>query len=435
MRLFSNVKVTIASLFSLALVTGAIVYSSENEEAAGEKEESVALTMWVAPNVTQETFWTSVINEWNSIPGNTPIEFTTVPATGSSEESIMSALTSGNEPDITTNIFSGFAAQLHGLDQLVDLSKLEGYSELIEQRQMQNIITSWDYDGEKPVFPIYINPVMFWWRTDLLKENGFDHTPTSYDEIYALSEKFSIPNEQYAIQLAAGKNWWHRWFDFIAYYNAESGGMQYIENNQATYNNEAGVEVLQFIDHMFTNKWAYYDFDASDSLTTGNVIGAVRGPWDISRYETQYPEILKSIKLGPIPTKNGESEKKTATFADSKGLVLFKTSKMQDDAWEFIRWVYSNPKFDLEWLKATSQPPARGDLTTNPIFSNYYKNHPLAKDISEYVDVAIPAAAITDTISVQRSMTQMMERIIFTDTDAKSSADISVQEVNKLLGK
>ncbi|WP_019614547.1 ABC transporter substrate-binding protein [Psychromonas ossibalaenae] len=424
MRL-SNVKVTIAGLFSLALVAG----------CGSEKEESASLKMWVAPNAAQEVFWTAVTSEWNSIPGNKPVEFTTIPATGSSEEAVMSALASGTEPDITTNIFSGFAAQLHGLNQIVDFSKLEGYSELIEQRQMHNIMTSWDYDGAKPVIPIYVNPVMYWWRTDILKENGFDKIPTSYDEIYALSEKFTIPNKQYAVQVAAGKNWWDRWFDFVTFYYAQSDGMQYVENNQATYNNEAGLEVLGFIDKMFANKWANYDFGANDPLTTGELIGAVRGPWDISRYEQQHPEILKTIKLGPIPTKDGASDKKTATFADSKGLVLFKSSEMQDDAWKFINWVYSNPKFDLEWIKATSQPPARGDLTSNPIFSDYYKNNPLAKGFAEYVDVAIPSASTSETVAVQRSMTQMLERLIFTDSEIKNSVDTSVEEVNKLLGK
>ncbi|WP_019615314.1 extracellular solute-binding protein [Psychromonas ossibalaenae] len=184
---------------------------------------------------------------------------------------------------------------------------------------------------------------------------------------------------------------------------------------------------------MFANKWASYDFGATDPLTTGKLIGAIQGPWNISRYELQYPEILKKIKLGPIPTKSATSDQKAATFADSKGLVLFKSSDLQDDAWKFINWVYSNPKFDLEWLKATSQPPARGDLISNPIFSDYFENNPLAKGFAEYVDVAIPSAVTSETVAVQRSMTQMLEQIIFTDKEVKSSVDKSVQEVNHLL--
>ena len=424
MKIATAIK-SVTVLFLLTLISA----------CGAEEEKSDSIQMWIAPNVVQEAFWDSVISEWNSIDGNMKVEFTTIPASGSSEEAVMSALASGTEPDITTNIFSGFAAQLHDLDQLVDLSQLDGYEGLIQTRQMQNIIASWDYDGAKPVIPIYVNPVMYWWRSDLLAENGFDYIPTSYDDVYALSEKFTIPNQRYAVQVAAGKNWWDRWFDFIAFYYAQSDGAPYVSENQATYNNQAGVEVLDFIDHMFKNDWALYDFGASDPLSTGEAIGAVRGPWDLSRYEEQFPEVLKTIKIGPILTKSGEGEEKTPTFADSKGLVLFESSTVQAEAWEFINWVYSNPEFDLAWLEATSQPPARGDLTTNPIFSAYYETHPLAKNFAEYVEVAIPSSNITQTVELQRSMTQMIERIIFNQADTQEVADQSVEEMNGVLGE
>ena len=124
-----------------------------------------------------------------------------------------------------------------------------------------------------------------------------------------------------------------------------------------------------------------------------------------------------------------------ATMADSKGLVLFNSSDKKEEAWKFIQWVYSNPKYDVKWLEATNMPPAREDLLTNPLFSAYLENNPLAKEIISYVNRATPPAATTRTIDVQRSMTQMIERTIFDNRSPAQALQTSADEINHALGK
>ncbi|VFS14282.1 extracellular solute-binding protein [Enterobacter cancerogenus] len=50
------------------------------------------------------------------------------------------------------------------------------------------------------------------------------------------------------------------------------------------------------------------------------------------------------------------------TFGDSKGLVIFSSSKRKEQAWQFMQWVFSNPEHDRLWLELTGMPPARADL-------------------------------------------------------------------------
>ncbi|WP_072931349.1 extracellular solute-binding protein [Nissabacter archeti] len=399
-----------------------------------EEKETSTLKMWVAPNITQETFWGGVIRDWNAIPGNPKIEFTAIPVAGSSEEAIMNALASGTEPDISTNIFIGFATQLAELGQLTNLSTLEGYDALVDTRKMKPFTQAWEINGENYVIPIYVSPIVYWWRGDLLEKLGIGRVPVTYEEVYALSEKNVAAGGRYSMQVTAGKNWWDRWFDFVPLYYAASGNKPYLNNDRAVFNNPAGLEVLTFIQKMFLNKWSSYDFtSADDPLVTGDVIGAVRGPWDITRYREQYPAILATIRIGPMLTAAGHAA--PATMADSKGLVLFNSSDKKEEAWKFIQWVYSNPKYDVKWLEATNMPPAREDLLTNPLFSAYLENNPLAKEIISYVNRATPPAATTRTIDVQRSMTQMIERTIFENRSPAQALQTSADEINHALGK
>ena len=86
------------------------------------------------------------------------------PRAGNSEDTILSALVSGTEPDISTNVFSGFAVQLANLGQVVDLSAIAGYRELIATRHMSGILRSWSVGGRIYALPIYSSPTLIWWR-------------------------------------------------------------------------------------------------------------------------------------------------------------------------------------------------------------------------------------------------------------------------------
>lgn len=404
------------------------------DEKPADTSAKTPVKMWVAPNENEEAFWNTMVKEWNKDPSHTPVEFTTIPAANSSEEAIMNALASGTEPDISSNIFIGFASQLDEIAQTEDLSKMPGFDELVKKRQMTSILPAWSLNGKQTVLPLYVNPIVWWWRGDLLKQYGFDRVPTRYDELYTLAEKRVQDNNSYTIQLTAGKNWWERWFDLIPLYYAQNGGKAYIVDNKAQFNDPAGLAVLTFMGKVFNSKWSSYDFtSADDPLATGQVLASARGPWDIARYRKQYPEVLKSIQIGPMLTENGTAH--PHTFGDSKGLVIFSSSKHKTEAWAFIQWVLSDAGHDRTWLEMTGMPPARADLLSNPTFVSYFEKNPIEKDIASYVDVALPPVATTQTTEIQRSMTQMLEQVIFKNTDPVKALEQSSQEINTLLAK
>ena len=425
---------TVAKLTASILLSFCISGCGPDDKSEAQDSAKTPIKMWVAPNENEEAFWNKMVTEWNKDATHTPVEFTTIPAANSSEEAIMNALASGTEPDISSNIFIGFASQLVDVGQIEDLSKMPGFEALVNSRQMTAILPAWKLNGQQNVLPIYINPIVWWWRGDLLKKYGFDHVPTRYDELYQLAERRAADNHGYVMQLTAGKNWWERWFDFIPLYYAQSGGKAYIADKKAEFNNAAGQAVLTFMGKVFENKWSSYDFTAADDpLATGLVLASARGPWDLARYRKQYPDILKTIQIGPMLTEGGVAH--PHTFGDSKGMVMFSSSKHKTQAWAFIQWVFGHAEHDRSWLELTGMPPARADLMTNPLFTQYFDQNPLEKSIASYVDVALPPVATTQTTEVQRSMTQMLERVIFNQDDPTKVLAQSQQEINALLSK
>ncbi|MFK3660495.1 ABC transporter substrate-binding protein [Scandinavium sp. NPDC088450] len=415
-----------ASLISIALMGCG---PDDNKEQA---RSQATLKMWVAPNENEEAWWTKIVKEWNQDPAHMPVEFTPIPAASSSEEAIMNALASGTEPDMSSNIFIGFASQLTEQKQVEDLALMPGFADLIARRKMEELIPAWQINGQQSVLPVYVNPIVWWWRGDLLKQYGFDHVPRTYDDLYRLAALRKADNNGYVMQLTAGKNWWERWFDLIPLFYAQSQGKSYITDNKATLATDAGQKVLAFMGNVFHQGWSSYDFtSADDPLASGQVLASARGPWDIARYRKQYPEVLKSIEIGPMLTEQGTAH--PYTFGDSKGMVIFSTSKHKAEAWAFMQWVFSRAENDRLWLETTGMPPARSDLLTNPLFVDYFNKNPIEREIASYVDVALPPVATTKTTEIQRSMTQMLEEVIFNDKSPADALEQSGKEMNQSL--
>lgn len=391
------------------------------------------INLWIAPNEADEAFWKVAIARWNSSGRGLPVNFTTIPTAGSSEDTILMALVAGTAPDISTNIFSGFAVQLADLKAIEPLSRMPGYSRLIHQRKMSGLMENWHVDGEVYAIPIYSNPALIWWRSDILDRYGFVGAPTTYDDVYALSERYSRSESRYGFKVTAGNGWEDRWFDFIAYYYAASQGRPYIANDKAIFDNQAGLEVAEFINRMFREGWSAKDFGSEDPLVSGLVAGAVHGSWDLGAYRRMYPATMKNIVVGPMIAKT-VTEEKTATFSDSKGFVLFSHSRVKNEAFSFIEWVIGDEDLNLLWLEKTGMMPARTDLLSNPVFNEHFERNPLDKVYATYVPVAKPPAPEENTIDIQKAMSlDLVDPLVFQTGKPKAALGNTAARVDQIL--
>lgn len=427
----------VARIVQLALVAGllALAGCSHGDQRGAGSEKVIRL--WGAPNEEEERFWTIAVDRWNKSGLGARVEFTTIPATGGSEEAILTALVSGSGPDLSANIFPGFAAQLANLGQLQDVSAMPQFAQIVDKRQMRPMMRDSTIGGRQYLMPLYYSPILVWWRSDILAGLGIKEVPRTFEDVYELSRRRAKRDGGLGMQVLAGREWRSRWYDYIAYFYAGSDGASYIQNGKAQYENQASLEALGFIRTMFENRWTGLDFDTDDPLPRGLVAGAVHGAWDVSSYRKNHPETLKHIVIGPMLRPAAGLRRdggKTHTFADCKGLVLFKSSKVQAEALAFLSWVFNSDEISLLWFKETGMPPARGDLMTNPIFAQLYKENPLTARYAAFVEVGVPTAPIEETIDVQKIMTvHMVEAVHFGSKPLQHAAADAARRTNQLL--
>jgi multiple sugar transport system substrate-binding protein len=376
----------------------------------------VTIHFWTAPNPQQEAYWKDIVDDWNASNPDIQTVWEVIPAGASSEEVLLTAIATGTAPDISTNVFSGFAAQLVSSGALVSLDEeFSDFWDVVEGRQMRSILEGgWGYKGHYYVLPLYNNAMSYWWGKDLLAEAGMSEAPHTYSDVLALCQAVSKPDERYGIQYPGYQSWWNRWFGYLTLYYAASGGAPYLdlENNKVLFNNEAGRAVLNFMDETFRNGCAP-TMDLSDPLQNGIIAGRVMGPWSINSIAETYPDFEYVVAPPPVPDDYPEGEP-VYTFADTKGMVLFGQSQHKAEAWEFIKWYFADVQHDVDWLEVTNMPPVREDIATNPAFDAYWVDNPVVKEYAKGVPYSVPPALIPTTIEVQRIMgTQMIEPIWF----------------------
>ncbi|MDQ0249536.1 multiple sugar transport system substrate-binding protein [Sphingomonas kyeonggiensis] len=408
------------AMLRLGLAGSAALLAGCSPKNAEKRTDRIRL--WVAPNEAEEGFWKIAVARWNALGRGLPVSFTTIPTAGSSEDTVLSALVSGNEPDLCTNVFSGFAVQLAALGQVENLAAMPGYGALIARRHMAEITPGWTQDGKVSALPIYSSPTLIWWRADLLEAHGFTAPPRTYEDVYAFCERYGRARSRYGMQVAAGRSWADRWFDFISFYYAASGGQPYLEGARALYDNAAGRQAAGFMNHMFRKGWTALDFDAEEPLVSGLAAGGVRGPWDVERFARIYPETLARIEVGPMIARTAASPGPGATFSDSKGVVIFKSSKVGRQAFDFLAWVLGEEDLNLLWLQRTGLSPARGDLLDNPHFAGYYRTSPIGRAYAAHVSNARPPALSEYTIDIQKIMTGRLVEPLMTGQKSPEEA-------------
>jgi multiple sugar transport system substrate-binding protein len=235
------------------------------------------------------------------------------------------------------------------------------------------------------------------------------------------------------MQVVAGRAWQDRWFDYISYYYAASGGQPYLAGNKALYDNPAGLQAAGFIDHMYRRGWTALDFDAEEPLVSGLAAGAVRGPWDVERFANIYPDTLERIAVGPMIAQ-GPASGPRSTFSDSKGVVIFRNSRVQREAFAFLSWVLGEEALNLLWLQRTGLSPARDDLLTNPAFADYYRGNAIARAYADHVATARPPALSEHTIDIQKIMSaRLVEPLMLGTTSPAEALADAVARTDRML--
>lgn len=251
----------------------------------------------------------------------------------------------GLKQQVIQGVSSGTAPELMRLDiiwvpefakmgALVAVDDLPGFAEMKDTLFEGPLGTNY-YDGKYYGLPLNTNCLSGVWSKSMLEQLGFSEPPATYDEMLAVKDQ--LKDGQYLMS-ADGANSWGlaplfyslggRWTNED--YTKASGYM----------NGEASVKALETIVQWFDEgilgpATLGGKPDVANGAFKGQYLLTYQGPWFFTGNKE---EDLATVENAVLPAGDGGS----ASVVGGEDLVMFNSSKNQEAAWVFARFLMSD---------------------------------------------------------------------------------------------
>ncbi|MCJ7554045.1 MAG: extracellular solute-binding protein [Ignavibacteriaceae bacterium] len=322
---------------------------------------------------------------WNKNNKDVSVKFQPVPEGQSSEEIILAAVVGNTTPDIYSNMWQGDVEAYAQAGVLVALDTLKDFMDFITERCDSEVIEEIkSLDGHIYQIPWKINPIMLIYNEKIISDLGLSKLPETYSDFFKASAKFQKDTDGdgyidrwfgYSEVLVT---WWQRFFDFYPLYLASSGGAPLVKDNKAVFNNEHAVGVFKFLRMLYKNNYFSMErLSARQDVFLASVIATrFTGPWEISHADKYKPKGFEyNFTSLPVPD---DHKGPIYTYGDPKNIVIFKTCKNPQTAWEYIKTLIDLDG-DLHLMKITNQLPRRKNINTEAYFGDYFDQNPKMK--------------------------------------------------------
>jgi len=382
---------------SMVLTLSACGGAKSDDSANVSGGKKVTVDFWSAPNTKQVAFWNKMAADYAKDHPNVEIKVSQMPESPTSEAGIQSAIASGTAPTMSENITRGFAAQLAENKAIVNIGETDQFKKVVTDRKMEKTISNWKLaDGSQYVMPVFSISDMIAWRTDILKEIGVNEPPKTYSEMLAVGEKLKAKYPDkflYFNDRISQPTYYFRWTDFFMFYNAATNGNMFVEGNKMVADGKAATDVFSFFKKLSDNKYLLSQ-KANDAFETGLAVSRYLRTSDVATWKDKFPNLKfgENYAVAPVPVPDGVSTADVKTFADAKGLVVYAsaTKEQQTAALDFMQWLLSDAKHDLELMQATYNTPARDDVDMNDTFKAFLDENPAIKVFGQQVPNGIP---------------------------------------------
>ena len=386
------------------------------------------ITIWYSNNEQEVEWGKQMVEAWNADHPDEQIKGQEIPAGKSSEEVIGAAITAGNAPCLVYNTAPSAVGQFEKQGGLVDLSKIDGGAAYIEDRSGDIAAQYQNPEGDYFQLPWKSNPVVIFYNKDLFAKAGLDpENPklSTYADFLATSKTLVDAGvAPVAIQPAPTSEFFQTQFDFYPLYAAETGGKQIVEDNKATFADQAGYDVADFWATMYKDGYSSKEQFQGDSFAAGNSAMAIVGPWAVSVY--------KDVNWGsvPVPTKDGIDAKDTWTFSDAKNIGLYSACKNQATAWDVLKFSTSEEQ-DQKLLEITGQMPIRKDLQTT--YADYFAANPAYQAFGDQASRTVEVPPGPNTVQMLQAFRDAWsESVIFGKEDPKTALDDAAKKIDTI---
>ncbi|GAB3813608.1 sugar ABC transporter substrate-binding protein [Micromonospora zhanjiangensis] len=399
---------------------------SGDDEAA----DTSKLTVWMmgAGSEAQTAFLNGVAAEFKQKHPDTTVDVQYIPWLEAPKK-FQTALAGGDGPDVTelgNTETQGWAEQ----DALADLTdRVNGWAE--GKDILPDLLKNAQLDGKQYGVPWYAGVRAVYYRTDWFAAAGVQ-PPKSWDELVTVAKAVQQKNPgKYGFALPGNSE--------LPFYSfLWSAGAEIATKNGDTwksgYNTPEAKKAVKFwTDLVTTYKIAppaaagWNELDAQKQFASGQAAMAVAGSWSQTAMLKDNPDIAKVWGTFPIPGPDG---KPAPAFAGGSDLGIWKDSKKQDLAWDYLT-ILNSKKNDKAYATSLKFFPVYKDLTSTDAYAGDKLMGTFATVLQD--TKLTPITPKWTEVSRSKSVTQNMNSSIMKGTNLDEAVGKAATEMEQIL--
>lgn len=338
-------------------------------------------------------------------------------------DKLLTAIASKKGPDVL-QMGTTWMPEFQKAGALTDMSKyINKYENLKPDNFFKGSVETTVFDGKSYGIPWAAETRVLFYRTDVLKNVGYDEAPKTWDELEDAAKKLSDRGkDKYGINIDSKEQ-------TLAFMFARQNGSPLFEDGKPLFNTPRFVEAVSYLNDFIQKGYSPKEdlgMDVSQTFSGDAMVPMfISGPWMAKAVKDTVPDAKGKWAIATLPKK----ENNLSSMGGSN-LTIFKYSKQKDNAAKFIEFM-SRPENQMKWLELTDALPTVMKTWEN----EKLKNDSLYKVFYEQLQNSEPMPLIPEFEELAQSYLKHFEQIYLGGKDVQSEMDDYQKESEKLLNK
>ncbi len=215
--------------------------------------------------------------------------------------------------------------------------------------------------------PWYVDTRVLFYRTDILKNVGYNSAPKTWAELYDVSKKIKRKYNSYSFFIPTNE-----WLPFVLFGIQNNAKLLRDKNQYGDFNSKEFKGAIEYL-----AKFYHEDLAPVDMQQVMNVYQAfgegffsmyITGPWNVTEFQNRLPgDIQDDWMTAPLPSPTNDYP--GYSLAGGSSIVLNTESKHKEAAWKWIEYL-SSEETQYEFYKLVSSLPAVKKVWENQEFVN-----------------------------------------------------------------
>lgn len=337
---------------------------------------------------------------------------------------------------LTTDISAGANADLSiiGTRWLLDyvsqdvVAPLDSYvTPDFKARFVPVFLTPSIMNGKVYGLPIAASARAMYYNKDVFKKAGYDAPPGNWADFKAAAEKIKASGGGVFPFGLQGKE---IETDVYFYYGMWSYGGEIVKDGKSGLDSKAAMDAAAmykgFIDAGLTEPGvtSYNREDVQNLFKQGKVATVITAPFLSGQIKKEAPNLAYGV--APIPAgPNGDQ----GTYGVTDSIVMFKNSKVKDEAWKFLDFLFTTEE-RTQFDKVEGFLPVNAEESKDPMFAD----NPDLKVFASLLPKARFAPVIAGWEDIAQTTSNAVQKI-YLGGDIKTNLTDAAAKINQTLSK